>query len=137
MANRVTVADVDVILERDATVVTDAQADVFITTANLIVNGNLLDTSSELTDAELKEIERWLSAHLMVMKDRRVSSEGAGGVSASYIGSVGMNLQASTYGQQAMVLDRSGTLQSLNTGKKRASFHTINPESSSGVSDEA
>jgi len=139
MANRVTLAEVDEIFERDATVVTDLQAVAFMNLANMVVTVNLVD-DEDLTvvfaDLELKEIERWLSAHFMAMKDRRVSSESAGGVSASYVGSYGLGLDGSTYGQQVKMLDRSGSLALLGAIRKIATMNTLSPQSSTGLADE-
>jgi len=66
------------------------------------------------TDTRLELIERWLSAHFIAIRDPRVASEGAEGLSQSFMYKVGLGLQQTTYGQQAMLLDTKGGLSSLN-----------------------
>lgn len=120
MANRVTEAEVRMICEVD-TAITGATFDVFISAANILVNGIV-----GLPAATLKEIERWLSAHFVSIRDQRVSSESAG-VSQSFQVSLGLNLQVTMYGQQALMLDTTGYLlrKSLSKGARPASLKTI------------
>lgn len=70
--------------------------------------------------ALLTEIEKWLAAHFVAIFDPRVKSESVGGEwQASYqIGKEGAGLKATVYGQQAIMLDTSGTLASV--GQERA-----------------
>lgn len=139
MAVRVTVEEVKEIIEIDSTVIDDdVLASAFINLANIMVTANLVTgCTNDLSTDELKEIERWLTAHFVCMKDRRVSSEGAGPVNASYINPSGMNLQASLYGQNVMMIDRTGTFAAMNQGKRQNySILTIDPESTSGVNRE-
>ena len=64
-----------------------------------------------LLGADLKkEIQRWLSAHFLSMYDQRVSSEKTGDASYTYEGQTGMGLDSTRYGQQAKILDITGTL---------------------------
>lgn len=114
MTTRTDVTTVKLII---ATTLSDAQITAFIGTANLIVTGNLADKG--LGDALLTDIETWLSAHLLSMRDQRVSGRSIGDVSFQYQGQTGLGLDATIYGQQVKVLDSSGTLASL--GKRRAS----------------
>lgn len=119
---RVVKADIAVLLEIDDTVWSDA----FITMASLLVDEEL--DESGLSEARLLEIERNLAAHFYCMKDVRASSEGAGGVSVSYAMSVGKGLDATLYGQQAMMFDTSGTLTAINNkkGRNRVLVESIN-----------
>ena len=93
----------------------------FIVGANLIVTKNL--TSTDLTSAELVEIERWLSAHMVAMRTRQTDSVKVSSGQASFTGSYGMGLKSTQYGQMVLVLDRSGTLASL--GQPKAKFSVV------------
>ncbi len=85
----------------------------FIQTANSIVTRWCTDSTFGYTNDQLELIERWLSAHFYSIYDQLPQSEHAGVVSASYQGKTGMMLQATTYGQQAMVADYMGGLAAL------------------------
>lgn len=86
--------------------------DPFIETASNVVDTHC--TASGYSDETLELIERWLSAHFVVLYDRRRSSEKVGTLSASYeSGSLGQGLKATVYGQQALILDHRGSLAAL------------------------
>ena len=108
---RVTDAEVREIIEIDSSI-TDLTP--FITPANLIVTKECTDSS--LDAAQLKEIERWLAAHFVAIRDMRSAREQAGQVSIGYQWKLGLNLQVTMYGQQAIMLDTSGALANLNKG---------------------
>ncbi|MHA2067165.1 MAG: hypothetical protein ACXABY_22585 [Candidatus Thorarchaeota archaeon] len=99
----------------------------FITSANLLVTDLLGD--SGLSDERLKEIERWLSAHLVSMNDSGVRAvEEEVGRSRRRVGEatrqiLGEGLKLTRYGQQAMILDTTGRLTSL--GKSEARFTVV------------
>ena len=115
---RTTKAEIEKIIELDATI---KNLTPFITAANELVTEFCSD--SGYTDARLLMIETWLAAHFYAMRDPRTTSESAG-VSVSYQGSVGLNLQLTHYGQMAMVLDTAGGLAAHNkdttNGRKKA-----------------
>jgi hypothetical protein len=123
MAVRVTEHEVKEIIE---TTLTDLSP--FITAANLIVTQQCGGQS--MAAALLKEIERWVAAHLVSVRERseRVTrvkigeaEEQYSAPSASKLG-VGDGLATSPYGQQALMLDYSGKLRDL--GKKRAVLYS-------------
>ena len=91
----------------------------FITAANLMVTDYLDGVHS---DELLKEIERWLAAHFVSIRDNRRASEKADDVAESYQYKLGLGLESSMYGQQAMRMDSSGKLTTANKsgGKKSA-----------------
>ena len=117
---RVTDTEVFAIID---TTLTDI--DVFINTANMMVT-SWLETAG-LTDEVLKEIERYLAAHVLSVQDQRVKSVGVDVLSESYQGQWGMGLNGTSYGQMAILLDTSGTLSQIATKgyKKSASLNMI------------
>lgn len=90
----------------------------FIATATSLVDR--IATPSELSASDLELVERWLSAHFYAMRDPRPTSEKAGPVAEDYQSAVALGLNASHYGQQAMLLDTSGTLRRLSRGISKA-----------------
>lgn len=119
MANRCTEIEVKEIID---TTLTENKIAPFITAANLIVTGIL--TGSGLLSAQLKEIERWLTAHFVAIRDPRISAEKTEGASATYQGKTDMGLDHTSYGQQVKLLDTTGAL--ANLGKRKASVETLN-----------
>jgi hypothetical protein len=107
MAVRVTASDVLEIMEVDPAV-TDLSP--FIIAANAVINNNCTD----ITEADATIVERWLSAHFVTVRDMRAASEGAGSVSVSYQYKTDLALNASMYGQMAMILDTTGGLSAWN-----------------------
>ncbi len=75
--SRTTADLVEGIIEVDDTIPLDP----FISVANELVTEYCL--TAGYSDTRLELIERWLSAHFYSVRDRRVTSEGAGGVSES------------------------------------------------------
>lgn len=96
----------------------------FITTANTFIDANLSD--SGLSEVMLTEIEKYLAAHFLCLRDPRAKSENiAGEYSVTYQVSQGgiygiSGLASSEYGQTALALDTTGTLGRLN--QRRATF---------------
>ena len=130
MANRVTEADVREIYDFD-TDITGATANVFILAANILVNK--VNTIGGITDTEqLKEIERWLSAHFIAIRDPQASMEKAETVSQTLQQKVDLHFNQTRYGQQALILDTSGTLaefqeDAMTGGKKKAELFVMQP----------
>ena len=118
MANRVTDPEVKQIINTDIT------TDPFITTANVLVNK--IEANGISDSGHLKEIERWLAAHFVAVRDNRaagLSDFSVGDADEKYLKSsfaLTKGLGSTYYGQQAVALDTSGTLVSL--GKGRAQF---------------
>jgi len=115
---RTTKADVEGIIELDASVVPDDAALLpFITVANELVTeactgDNGPDTAYSAERLEL--IERWLTAHFYTNRDPRAVTEKAGSVSAAYQSRVDLGFNTSHYGQTAMRLDTNGGLAKIN-----------------------
>jgi hypothetical protein len=70
---------------------------------------------------ELVNIESWLAAHFVAIRDPRYASNSMGPTSQSYVVQGGMNLGQTPYGQQAMLLDINGGLAWLDQHISRGS----------------
>lgn len=116
MAVRVTEEEVKAIIDTELTV---EQVEPFIAAASIMVDEYL---SSKITNSTvLKEVERWLAAHLIASgPDPREQEVRIGTIEVNLEGRTGQGLAFSRYGQQAMLLDTSGTLK--NIGKQKAIF---------------
>jgi hypothetical protein len=123
MAFRVTPDEVRIIMrEVNETDFPDATVNAYITGANATINENLVGQG--LSTALLKEIERWLSAHLMAISQvRTTTKEKAGTAELHYIDNYGTGLGLSEYGQTVKGLDSTGILSSL--GGKAVSVFAI------------
>lgn len=118
MAVRVTATEVRVIIE---TSLTDAAIDSYIAVANPMVTNTV---TCGLAAAVLKEIERWLTAHLIsITKERTTTEEKLGEATVKYAGTFGEGLKSTPYGQMVLQLDTCG--QFANLGKKVISITAI------------
>lgn len=115
----VTVDDVKLIID---TSLTDAQITVFLAMATTLVTDKLADKTC-LSDDAKDQIETLLAAHFLSMRDQRVASEKVGDASFTYQGQTGMFLKSTFYGQQAIALDCSGTLEGL--GKVKMEWEVV------------
>jgi hypothetical protein len=117
---RVIPAEVKEIIE---TTLTDIQVSPFIKAANATVT-KLLGTTTNLSDAQKKEVERWLSAHLIACtKARQAKSKKTGKASITYQGETGKGINSTHYGQMAAALDTTGKI--TNIGKRRVSLTAV------------
>jgi hypothetical protein len=117
---RVTADEVRILF--DDSELTDPVVEAFIEGATELVTEIL--TGSGLSAALLKEIERWIAAHMIATTLNRLAiKEGAGGASITYTGKYDRNLSSSPYGQTAMVLDTTGRMAAL--GGRRARIFAI------------
>jgi hypothetical protein len=87
-----------------------------------------LGADTTLTTDHLKEIERWVSAHLVACSiERQAGKEKIGTTAVDFVGSQqgssGMSWSLTTYGQQVLVLDTTGIL--ANAGKRKARVDTV------------
>ena len=127
MANRVTGDEVKEII---STSLTAAQIASFITAANRIVTNTL--TGSTATAADKKEIERWLTAHLICIRDPRKKSEKIGDAQDTYdTGNKGKRLESTEYGKTVLLIDPTGLM--CNVGKRPAKIEAIWDSSSSSA----
>lgn len=110
---RVTATEVKEIIDVDPSL-TDLSP--FITIANLLVTKYIYPEGVEAD--LLKEIERWLAAHFVAVRDRQPISQSVAGVSADFGLKLGAGLSATIYGQQAKMLDPTGKLASVDKEEK-------------------
>jgi hypothetical protein len=123
-------ADLKNILEVP-TAVADPILQAFLDDANLVVTEDL--AGKGLTSARLTAIEKYVAAHLATILFERgglVSSKNGDSqdnyVALSPMGNAAiMGYALTRYGQQAMMLDKSGTLKALSTPKLKARFRVI------------
>ena len=106
---RCTPAEVKEIL--NDTTLSDNLVYAYITSASTLVN-NTLGTGQTV---QLKEIERWLAAHMItVTRERMAKKEGAGGAFIEYTGNYGEGLSSTSYGQMVLALDTTRAFATLN-----------------------
>lgn len=88
----------------------------FINQANILTNWlHSKDVDNELDDDTLKAIEVQLAAHFYaVQRDPQYQSKGGAGASGSFQGATGYSLQATHFGQTAMLLDSTSLLTKRN-----------------------
>lgn len=94
----------------------------FITIANLVINEKL--DGEGLSADFLKEIERWLSAHYVAIRDPRLSKVKVDDIEETYfLGKGDKGLGSTPYGVQVLAMDTTGILKDL--GKKKVIFTSI------------
>lgn len=97
-----------------------------INAANVLVTEKVAPAGT-ITADHLKEIERWLAAHFVATSiERQAGKEKIGDTAVEYVGFNNAGLQGlglTSYGQQALLLDTTGTLAAL--GKRKARMDTI------------
>lgn len=121
MAVRTDAASVKIIIETE---LSDPVVDAFITTANLIVT-DVLGSDTTLSTAQLTEIEKWLTAHLLAStREKQEQKEKVGDADVTYQGKTGMGLDATMYGQQVKILDTTGKM-AQKLGKKSATMTAV------------
>jgi len=117
---RTSAAEVKQIISTD---LADSIIEAFIAGATELVT-EVIGTSTAITTALKKEIERWLTAHMLAStREQQLVSGGAGGATATYQGKTGMRLESTMYGQQVLVLDTTGGFATL--GGKSAKITAI------------
>ena len=120
--SRNTTTELSLVFDSD---LTTPMLQAFLDSADTIVtNGPALSLRPALSAAELKEIEKYLAAHLASMRDPRELRHKTGDAEAWYYApattewKTGFNL--TPYGQQAVAMDRSGVLAGY--GRAKGSF---------------
>lgn len=116
---RATQGDVAKIVEWQDGIGTDGpkiSLDPFIKQAHVLTNWlERDDKKNELDEDTLTEIEIQLAAHFYaVQRDPQYQSKSAAGASGSFQGQTGLSLQATHFGQTAMLLDVTANLTKRN-----------------------
>lgn len=114
MAKRVTAKEVRVII---TTSLLDAVIDAYIEIANPMVTSTV---TCGLSAPILKEIERWLTAHLISITNERLTTEEKLGEATVKYASGG---KTQTYWDMVLFLDTCGGF--ANLGKRAATIRTI------------
>ena len=132
MAIRTTELAVKGILLDDYDTLTNPSLTPFILTASIITDRIVTCATSDgytLTTDEKELIERWLSAHFYVMSDQNYSEKRTADAQGKFQGITKMRLEASKYGQTALILDPSGCLESLSSRSRASAFWLGKPVS--------
>jgi len=116
---RATPSDVAKIVEWQDGIGTDGPKialEPFIRQAHILTNWlEKADSKNELDDDTLTEIEIQLAAHFYaVQRDPQYQSKSAAGASGSFQGATGYSLQATHFGQTALLLDVTSLLTKRN-----------------------
>jgi len=85
---------------------------------------------SNLSQSELDNIHKLVTAHLASAQDQRIESTSRETGSMTYRGETGMDWMGTTYGQRAVALDPTGTLK--ESSKPKAS---LSVPDSKGIDD--
>mgnify|MGYP001576238806 CR=1 FL=1 len=89
--------------------------------------GHVVDRAVELAEAEdfdlssalQADMECWLAAHFYCQSDKPYQSRNTGKASAVFAGKTGMYFESTNYGQTAMRLDPSGSLQAIGGAEQK------------------
>lgn len=105
----------------------DTDVTIHLETANVIVDEELVGQG--LSDARLKQIELYLAAHFgcIAVEKGGITRERAGESEEGYRQDFSSrpNLSMTRYGQQALVLDKSGKLAALDAPAGKAEFRVM------------
>ena len=115
---RVSEAEVKQIIE---TSLSDPIVLAFINTANRLVTKHLEGEDCHDADS-LKDVELYLSAHFVALRQRKKTGQKIDDASDSYAGSFGRGLDFTQYGQTTKQFDCSGVLESLGQGRLVVGF---------------
>ena len=122
MAIRTTIEEVLDIMDSDI-VLSSSQGTAMIKAASLMID-KIFEDDATVTEEELTEFERWLSAHMIASTLARMSAkEKIGEAEITYMGKWGEVLKSTPYGQTLLLLDTTGKI--ANAGKMRASIYAI------------
>lgn len=122
MAIRVVNSEVLDIMDSDCNVSTTV-IDSLIIAASAIVD-KVFEGDGTMTDTLLKEVERWLTAHMIASSLYRTTmQEEIGEAKVIYTGKWGKNLESTPYGQMVLTLDVTGKM--AKAGKSGSSIYAV------------
>ena len=120
MSARATEADVKGIID---TTLEAENVTPFLRAANVLVTDIL---ASEGYGATLMtEIETWLAAHFVAVRDPRVTKENFGDAGQTFEGKTSLGLNGTRYGQQVLLLDHHGRFAQVTKAMGPATFKTV------------
>lgn len=117
---RSTEAEVKEIINTD---LTDEQVSPFLKSANLLVTSVL--TGKGYSDAVMEDIELWLAAHFVAIRDPRTTKEKIGDAEDTYQGKFGDKLNGTSYGQQVLLIEYKGVLAEISSTTGVATIEVI------------
>ncbi len=100
---------------------------VFIATASLVVDENLVGLDPLISAAMLARIELYLAGHFVALSEEQgglISSEMSDSAE-KYANVYSAGYSSTRFGQMAMVLDTSGTLKRLGAPTLKAEFRVV------------
>jgi hypothetical protein len=100
----------------------DVDLTLFISVATNLVDEELATLDPALGDLRLHDIELFLAAHFATVSYSRIAQEGVSSASERVQFAVGLNFNVTVFGQQALVLDTSGTLAKLQKKAKSGGY---------------
>lgn len=107
------------------TTLTEEQVTPFLRAANIAVTNVTSGYGYGVDD--LMEIERWFAAHLIAVRDPRLTEAKQGdGTFKYFVGQAGKSLDATPYGQQVKLLDNKGAFAEIANSKGTAEFEAVN-----------
>lgn len=116
---RTTASAVTTVFDTD---LTTAQVNAWIEIANELVD-DIAAADSSIDSTRLTQIEKLLACHFAAAQDPRLADYRVGDAAGTYQGDTGMHINSTTYGQQASMLDPTGTL--ADQGKRKASVSVV------------
>jgi hypothetical protein len=104
----------------------DPEISALMQVANRMVT-TVVGSEGSLTEETLKDLETWMTAHIIAIgKERQTREERVGDVWVKYNENKSQFLQSTSYGQMVLFLDTTGKFQSAS--KMRASIQSIKQE---------
>lgn len=99
---------------REVSGTTVENLDVHIETAGVIITEYLVP-DGRLSETVLNTLGKYLASHFAFILGGQVRSETIGATATTFNITTGLGLLSTTFGQQAMLLDFTGTLAQLNS----------------------
>jgi hypothetical protein len=127
MAQRVSPTEVKEIIDTN---LSDLVVQSSIDIASRYIDKVIPATGDGLDQLRLADIELYLSAHLLAMRDQdegAVTSEKDGDAEAQYSGFFSKGIEGTRYGQTAIFLDTSGKLAAASISQVKARFSVVAP----------
>lgn len=125
MALRTTEQRVKDILGGDYDTVARPSLLIRIQTASIMVDDLRISAAVDnvtINVAKLELIEAHLAAHLYCISDKPYTTRSNGKTSGSFVGQTGLKLEATQYGQTALLLDSSGYLTVIDKRQVAGGF---------------